>query len=57
MANEGDDLALLYLDADDVIVIHADIFNCPIEEAGNQLRSRTGLEHDLIPTPHMAVPT
>lgn len=44
MTDEGGDFALLYLDADDVVGLYADIFNCTVDEAGDQLRSRSGLE-------------
>lgn len=44
MAFEGDELGLLYLDADDVIALHAEIFGCAIDQATDQLRSRSGLE-------------
>lgn len=44
MTDEGDELAFLYLDADDVVALYADIFNCTVDEAGDQLRSRSGLE-------------
>jgi death on curing protein len=44
MGEEGNEFALLYLDADDVVGLYADIFNCTVEAAGDQLRSRSGLE-------------
>lgn len=44
MTDEGNETAFLYLDADDVVALYADIFNCTVEEAGDQLRSRSGLE-------------
>ena len=44
MTDEGNELAFLYLDADDVVALYADIFNCTVDEAGDQLRSRSGLE-------------
>jgi death on curing protein len=44
VTDEGNDLAFLYLDADDVVGLYADIFNCTVDEAGDQLRSRSGLE-------------
>ncbi len=44
MTDEGNEFAFLYLDADDVLALYADIFNCRVDEAGKQLRSRSGLE-------------
>jgi death-on-curing protein len=44
VTHEGNELAFLYLDADDVVALYADIFNCTAAEAGDQLRSRSGLE-------------
>jgi prophage maintenance system killer protein len=44
VTDEGNEFAFLYLDADDVLALYADIFNCTVDEAGNQLRSRSGLE-------------
>jgi death-on-curing protein len=44
MADEWNELVILYLDADDVLALYADIFNCTVDEAGDQLRSRSGLE-------------
>jgi death on curing protein len=44
VTDDGNDLAFLYLDADDVVALYADIFNCTVDEAGGQLRSRAGLE-------------
>ena len=44
MTEEGNKLAFLYLDADDVVALYADIFNCTVDEAGDQLRSPSGLE-------------
>jgi prophage maintenance system killer protein len=44
VTDEGNELAFLYLDADDVVALYADIFNCTVDEAGDQLRNRSGLE-------------
>jgi death-on-curing protein len=44
VTDEGNELAFLYLDADDVVALYADIFECTVDEAGDQLRSRSGLE-------------
>lgn len=45
MPDEGEDApVLLYLTAEDVIALHADIFDCPVEEAGDQLRNPNGLD-------------
>lgn len=44
MTDEGSELAFLYLDADDVVALHADIFHCTVDQAGDQLRSLSGLE-------------
>jgi death-on-curing protein len=44
VTDEGNETAFLYLDADDVVALYADIFNCTVDEAGDQLRSRSGLE-------------
>jgi hypothetical protein len=44
VTDEGNELAFLYLDADDVVALYADIFNCTVAEAGDQLRNRSGLE-------------
>ena len=43
MTDEGSELAFQYLDADDVVALHADIFHCTVGQAGDQLRSLSGL--------------
>jgi hypothetical protein len=49
VTDEGNELAFLYLDADDVVALYADIFECTVDEAGDQLRSRSGLEGAVAP--------
>lgn len=43
----GEPRGLVYLDADDVIAIYAEIFVCSEQQAADQLRSRPGLEGAL----------
>lgn len=50
MTDEGNELAFLYLDADDVVALYADIFNCTVVEAGGQVRS-TASTAVTIPRP------
>lgn len=45
MPDEGEDApVVLYLTAEDVIALHADIFDSTVEEAADQLRNPNGLD-------------
>jgi death-on-curing protein len=43
----GEPIGLVYLDADDVLAIYAEVFACSEGKAADQLRSRSGLEGAL----------
>ena len=44
VALEGDAGGLLYLDADDVIALYAEVLGCDVAEASDQLRNPSGLD-------------
>ena len=47
MSESGDFGEAVYLGLDDVLELYAGIFQCTVEEATDQLRSRSGLEGAL----------